>query len=282
MKKIFLTGGSGFIGSNVISHFSENYKITVLDRGKEKNKKIKNVKYLKFSKLENLNKILKNKKFYAIIHCATHYKKKHSFKDIKKMIDANIYLGNIILDNYKQLKFSKFINFTSVWENFMAKKNNPANLYSVYKLSFTNIINYYKKNIDGIKFYNLYLSETFGDNDKRKKLLNQIRKNYSNNKLTTINSKNLKVNITNVKDVMLGIDILLKKNINSGNYSIKNNNYTDILNLINLLNKKFDKKIKVNWRSAKLIKEKILTFKRIPGWFPLNSTTTDLINYIRK
>ena len=282
MKNILLTGGTGFIGSNIINYFSKNYKIIALVRKKKKYKRVTNVKYLYFNNLKNLKRNFKNKKFYAVIHCATHYKKNHSYNDIEKMLEANVYFGNIILENYKHLKFHKFINFTTVWENFMAKKNNPANLYSAYKLSFSNIINYYKKKLIKVKFYNLYLSETFGDNDKRKKLFNLLRENYSKNKMTTIYSKNLRINVTNVKDVMSAVNILLKRNIKTGNYSIKNKNYIDIYKLISLFNKNKDKKFKFKCKSNKLIKEKIMTFKKIPGWLPQNSNTKDLIKYIGK
>ena len=48
-----------------------------------------------------MNTILKSKKFDIIIHCATHYKKKHDKNDINKMVESNIYLGNVILENIK-------------------------------------------------------------------------------------------------------------------------------------------------------------------------------------
>ena len=282
MKKILITGGTGFIGSNIINHYSKKYTIIALVKSKKKYKKIHNVKYLQIKNLVNLKKSLINDKIYAVIHCATYYKKNHSQNDIKKMIDANIYLGNIILENYKELKFQKFINFTTVWENYMGKKNNPGNLYSAYKISFSNIMNFYKKKLNKVKFYNLYISNTFGKNDNRNKLLNQLKKNYLDNKITVINSKNLFVNMTSIKDIILGINILLKKNIKSDNYSIQNKKDINIYNLISLFNQKFEKKLKLKWKSIKLIQEKNLIFKKIPGWFPRSSNLNDLIKYIGK
>ena len=38
----------------------------------------------------------------------------------------------------------KFINFSTVWENYNGKKDNFFNLYSVYKKNFSNIMKYYE------------------------------------------------------------------------------------------------------------------------------------------
>ena len=280
MKKILLTGGSGFIGKNILEELSKSYKITSLIRKKKKITIHKNINFLYFKDLNYLDQILKKEKFDIIIHCATHYKKIHNENDIKKMIDANIYLGNIILDNYKNIKFTKFINFTTVWENFDGLKNNPPNLYSAYKLSFSNIIKFYQKQLPKVNFYNLYLSETFGLNDKRKKILSTIKKNYKKNSPTTIVSKNLSINIINIKDIVLAIKIILTKKIKKGSYALVNNKQTSVHQLINEFNKLNKKKIKSIWISSKIIKEKMFNYKKVPGWFPQNSSIKDLIKYI--
>jgi len=280
MKKILLTGGSGFIGKNILEELSKSYKITSLIRKKKKITIHKNINFLYFKNLNYLDQILKKEKFDIIIHCATHYKKIHNENDIKKMIDANIYLGNIILDNYKNIKFKKFINFTTVWENFDGFKNNPPNLYSTYKLSFSNIIKFYQKQLPKVNFYNLYLSETFGLNDKRKKILSTIKKNYKKNSPTTIVSKNLSINIINIKDIVSAINIILTKKIKKGSYALVNNKQTSVHQLIGEFNKFNKKKIKFVWVSAKIIKEKMFNYKKIPGWFPQNSSIKDLIKYI--
>ena len=37
---------------------------------------------------------------------------------------------------------------------------------------------------------------------------------------------------------------------------------------------------KIKWQSKKIIKEKIIDYKMLPGWKPKNSSIDDLINYI--
>ena len=277
MKKILLTGSNGFIGSNLIEELSKKYEIYCVIRSKKNIINKKNVFYISST---NLKYSLDSNKFFSIIHCATHYKKTHSKKDIDQMINSNIRLGNLILENKNTKYCKKFINFTTVWENYNGLKNNPYNLYSAYKLAFSNILKFYTKKLDKVKFYNLYLSETFGSNDNRKKLFSTLKSNYKRQKTSILVSKNFKINVLNVIDIVSSVNILLKENIRPGNYSVLNSKDINILNFIKLFNKQNEKKIIYKYNSLKLIKERIFKYKKIPGWKPKKSSLKDLLNYI--
>lgn len=280
MKNILLTGSSGFIGSNLLNELSKKYKIYCIVRSKNKKLKKRNVVDIYFKNYINLNKKLSKINFFSVIHCATHYRKVHSKKDVDKMIESNIKLGNLILENNKILNCEKFINLTTVWENFNGIKNNPLNLYSAYKLAFSNIIKFYSKRLNKVKFYNLYLSETFGIRDKRKKLFNTLKENYKKRKVSKLISKNIEINILNVKDITLALQIILEKKINPDSYSILNNKNINILKLITKFNKIYKKKILYKYYSNKIIKEKIFKFKILPSWRPKNSSLNDMMAYI--
>ena len=283
MYKILLTGSSGFIGSELLDELSKKHKIYVTIRKKRKNlNQNQNINEIFFKNYEQLNLKLKNVRVDVVIHCATHYVKYHNEKDIKKLAESNILFGNLILENLKKMKVKKFINFTTVWENYNGKKDNFYNLYSVYKKNFSNIMKYYKKIHHGIKFYNLIISDTFGDNDKRKKLINTLKTNYKKNKLTSIVSKRLSMNLLNVKDIINAIKIILKKKINSNDYVLKNNQDFSILEIVDRINKISVKKIKIKWQSSKLLKEKIYKYKKIKNWKPNKSKIHDIVDLIIK
>ena len=67
---------------------------------------------------------------------------------------------------------------------------------------------YYKKKYPKIKFINVYIGDTYGTNDNRKKIFPTIIKNYKKNKRTVILTKKLKLNIVHVNDIINGLNEL--------------------------------------------------------------------------
>ena len=282
MHNILLTGSSGFIGVNIINSFSEKYKFYIIVRKKPKKKffQKKNIKVIKFKNYDSLNIKLKKHRIDTVIHCATHYVKNHEYSDIKKFCASNLLFGNIILDNLKNLGAKKFINFSTVWEDSNAKKDNIENLYAAYKKSFSTIIGYYKKKFRKVKFYELMVSDTFGKHDYRKKIIYTLKMNYLKNKTTSIISKNLYINLLNVADIISAIKIILKKNIPPKKYLLTNRVHTNISDLVKTFNNQNQKKLKIKWLSNRLIKDKIYPYDKLKGWKPRNSYVRDILNYI--
>ncbi len=283
MIKILITGSTGFIGSYLLKKLCKKNKIYVILRKKRNNVlRNKNIKQIYYNNYEDLNKKIKKIKVNTVIHCATHYVKQHKFDDINKLSNSNILFGNIILENLKMMGVKKFINFSTVWENFNGKKENYFNLYSAYKASFLNIINFYNKKLNNIKFFNLVISDTFGESDKRNKLINILKKNYKKNRKTKIVSKNLYINLINVSDINNAIELILKSNFKSGSYSLNNRKDFKITEIIDAINNNLNKKIKVVWLSNKIIKEKIYKFKFLKNWKTNNSKIKDIIRIITR
>ena len=281
MKKILLTGSTGFIGSELLKNLSNYNKVYITLRRKNKIKLInKNIIKIYFNSYKNLSHKFKKLKIDTVIHCATHYVKNHKFEDMKKFSESNILFGNIILENLKIMRVKKFVNFSTVWENFDGKKDNYYNLYSAYKAGFGKIISFYKKKNRDIKFLNLVISDTFGLGDKRKKIVNLLKTNYKKYLITKIVSKNLYINLLNVKDIVNAIELILKKNYKSDTYILKNKNDFKIYDIIKEIDKYSQKKLIVRWLSDKRIKEKTYQFKTLKGWKPKNSSIKNIVKII--
>jgi nucleoside-diphosphate-sugar epimerase len=284
MKKILITGSTGFIGKNLLDYFlKKKYFIHAILRKSKKNIKFakelkinKNFKSIIFSDIYDLKKKLLNYKIDYVVHAATHYVKKHKSSDINKIIESNILFPTIIIDLLCNKKIKKFINLGTVWEHYNNKKNHAYNLYASSKQAFNKIFNYYRNQFPKTKFYNLLISDTFGKNDKRKKLISIIIKNH--NKKNTIKiPKNLSMNLVNVKYITNVIENIINKNIKPDTYVIKDKKNLKIFDLINYLNQKLDKEIKINWTKNKVSNEKIINFKTI-NFNKKNDTKKEILN----
>ena len=281
MKKILLTGSSGFIGSIALEKLSKENKVFFITRKKIRKTNLKKNQFeIFYSSYDQLNLKLKKIKVDIVIHCATHYIKEHQDKDIKKFAESNLVFGNIILENLKNMSVKNFINFSTVWENYDAVKNNFFNLYSVYKRNFTNLINFYKKKNPKVKFFNLFISDTFGYKDKRLKIINLLRTNYKKNKFTNVVSSNLFLNLINVEDIINALFLIIKNKNLAGDYNLVNPKNFCISDIVKVFNSYNSKKLKIKWLSKKIINEKIYKKNTLKYWTPKNSTIKDIVSLI--
>ena len=289
MKKILITGSTGFIGSNIVNLLLKKnvYIYDILRNKNKKNKKIidlnKNKNYLPifYKKFDELEKKLKKVKIDTVINCATYYTNKNDIKNIENLIRTNIIFCSIILEILKN-KIKKFINFGSMMEYSQGNYFSPKNFYAITKYSFQKIEEFYKLNYKNIKFYDLKLYETYGNNDERNKIIPTIIKNYAQNKDIKIVSKNLKMNFVHIESLMKVIHMIIFNKIKEGEYCVKNNKFIKIKKLINLLNTKLKKKIRIKYLSSKIFYNANNKLKKFPYWNDKKNLIDFLLKELRK
>ena len=252
-SKVLITGSTGFIGSAILNFLvKKKFHIYAIlkDDKKREIESYKNYHLILYKNLSQLEIKLKNYKFDCVINCATLYSKEDNAKTMLSMIEANISLFSIILK--RTIKdVNLIINFGSMMEHSRYKNKFYMNFYSITKSTMHNIINLFTNN-KKIKFVNIKLFETFGENDPRNKIIPTIITNYKNDKVTHIKPANLKLNFINVTSIVKIIEsIFFKKNLTSGDYCIRNKKFTNIKSLITRLNKVLKKKIKIKFFNQK-------------------------------
>lgn len=288
-QRILITGSTGFIGFHILNLLLKK-NIYIYDILREKNKKKRFIKKLKknknyfpifYKEFKELEKKLKKKKIDTVINCATYYSTKNDIKAIQNLIETNIIFCSIILEILKK-KIKKFINFGSMMEYSYRNHFSPKNFYAVTKFSFQKIEEFYKEYNPKIKFYDLKLYETYGDNDKRKKIIPTIIKKYSQNKNIKIVSRNLKMNFVHIESLMLAVDMIINNKVQEGEYCIKNKKFTKIKNIIDLLNRKLKRKIKTKYLSSKKFLNYKNKLKNFPNWSDKKNLEIFLLDKLKK
>jgi len=164
-NKIVITGGSGFIGTNLINLFLQktNYKIISIDNyssGTKKNHiKNKRVIYIK-ADTKNISKILKNPKtINSVFHFGEFARIYQSFVKMNECIDSN-FVGSSAVFNYCLKNNIKLIY--SATSASLGNKGNDKNLspYAFTKAQNLELLENLKKwfnfKYEVVYFYNVY------------------------------------------------------------------------------------------------------------------------------
>jgi CDP-3, 6-dideoxy-D-glycero-L-glycero-4-hexulose-4-reductase len=272
MKTFLITGASGFVGNNFLKNFSnKNNLYYIFLRNSKKNKKFKNLfkdknkKFLFFKNNSEIYISINKLKINFFINFATYYTKENNFKNTEQLIKSNILFPSLILESVNKKYLKKVITFGSMQEHHQNKEYMPDCLYAATKKSLDKLFFFYKINLNKIKFYNLKFYETYNANDKRKKLIPIIKKNYINNLTTSLASRNLNLNFLHVDDVCRAVNTIINKNIKSGEYQIQAKKFSNPKKLIDKFNKKNFKKIKYITKDNNIFNINY-NLKKLPYW----------------
>ena len=155
MKKVLVTGGAGFIGSNLIKELSKkNYNIISLDNystGTTDNE-VEGVTYFNadITKIDSLDT-----DFDLCFHLAAQSRVQPSFENPEESFRVNV------LGTTKVMEFAKKNNIKVTYAGSSSKHHDPSDSpYAMYKYLGEQVCKLYKKsynvNVQIARFYNVY------------------------------------------------------------------------------------------------------------------------------
>ena len=250
MKKnlIIVTGGAGFVGSNLISHFLKetNFKIISLDNystGTKKNHiKDKRVRYLK-SDTKNISKTLKvyKNKIHSLFHFGEFARIYQSFLKMDECINSNS-IGSHEVFNFCFLNKIKLIysaTSASIGNNGFDKNLSPYAFTKAKNLEMLeNLKKWYKFKYEVVYFYNVYgpkqikigsmatVIGIFEDQFRKKKPLSVVRPGTQSRRFT------------HIKDTIDACYFAWKNN-KCRHYTISNKKSYSIIQVAKMFNTKF-------------------------------------------
>lgn len=180
MKKVLITGGAGFIGSNLADKLIEDgYEVVIIDNlstGSKKNLNKKARFYKANIQDKKISNIFAKEKPDAVFHYAAQISVRDSVSDPIEDAKINI-LGSLnILENCKKYKVQKIIfsssggsiyGETDTFPTTETCKEVPLSPYAIAKLSVEKYLYFYYK-FFGLGFVSLRFSNIYGPRQNSK------------------------------------------------------------------------------------------------------------------
>ena len=251
MKKVIvITGGAGFVGSNLIEFFLQktNFKIISLDNystGKKKNHLInKRIRYLN-SDTKNISDSLKiyKKKIHTIFHFGEFSRIYQSFLKMNECINSNS-IGSHAVFNFcltNNIKLIYSATSASIGNNGLDKNLSPYAFTKAKNLELLeNFKRWFQFKYEVIYFYNVYGPKQISSGSMATVIgifENQFKKKIP---LTVVSPGTQSRRFTHINDTVEACYYAWKKN-QSKHYSISNRKSYTIIEVAKL----FDVKIKL-------------------------------------
>ena len=196
---ILLTGATGFIGSHLTPLLiNTEHNVAILKKSSTI-VSVKNIKIYNSDTYNDINYAISNFKPNLIIHLATLYLNKHEPENINNLINSNITFGTYLLEAMVKNKIKFFLNIGTRWQHINNEFYHPANFYAATKEAFKNILLYY--GTLGIKYKIIELSDTYGSNDNRQKIVDLLITSCLKNEQIDLTPGEQILDLLYVKDV---------------------------------------------------------------------------------
>lgn len=179
MKRVLITGITGYIGSSLARRLLPDCKIYGLAREplhltylEDIQNQIQFVYY--DGTYESMSKALNLSQPDLVYHLAAYYTGAHGKEHTPRLISSNITLGAYLLEAMAGCGCPALVNVSTVMAHYQGEDYRPLNLYAATKQAFSDLLAYYT-DAGQIRAVTLVLSDTYGPNDHRPKILNLIK-----------------------------------------------------------------------------------------------------------
>lgn len=180
MRRVLITGITGYIGSNLARNLPADCRIYGLVREPVRTDYIADIQdrlhLLPFDgSYESMEAALREVRPELVYHLATYYTGAHGGKETPQLIASNITMGAYLLEAMAAVGCTALVYASTVMAHYGGAAYRPLNLYAATKQAFSNLVEFYTST-GLLNAAALVLSDTYGPEDRRPKVLNLIRR----------------------------------------------------------------------------------------------------------
>ena len=142
----------------------------------------------------------------VVFHLATYYTTIHSYDEIDDLIASNVTFGTKLLDAMDRNNVRRLVYARSSWQHYRGDDYEPANLYAASKEAFDAIVRFYEA-ANGLQRIGLTLFDTYGEDDRRNKLLAVLPKIAAEGKRLALSPGEQQVDFVHAEDAARAFEL---------------------------------------------------------------------------
>ena len=244
--KVLVTGGSGFVGREVVKQLQlKGYAVTVLDKA-EKPEDFKNIKYIK-GDIQNAAKcVMASAGQDFIVHLAARPRIPDSFVNPDDYYDDNVTGTRNMLTAAHAVGIRKFVyaSSSSIYGNNPAPhkpyhKPDPLNYYAMTKLFGEHLCKQYKNMFDVnytvVRFFTVYGPEQPGCDDKGLMIAKFGRLAHEGQPVTVHGDGELKRDYIHVSDIARGVIASMESKVKSEIFNLGTGTNISVNSVVDIL-----------------------------------------------
>ncbi|MDC0365523.1 NAD-dependent epimerase/dehydratase family protein [Gammaproteobacteria bacterium] len=232
-KIIYVTGITGFIGSNLLHHLLQKYNKVV---NFTRHKTLKIYEKDRTQEVDITNDFFLQNPSNAFINLATLYNPNpSSVYELENLIEANIHFPASVFSALDSLENLKIVNALSYHQLLDFK---AQNVYSLSKELFKKFLDHQHSEI-----VNLYIFDTFGSGDTRNKVVDMFIKNIIAGNSISIPLNEIRINLSDVQPLCRSL--IKSIDLPQGSYSLKSSDTISLEDLAKMIMEISNKKVDI-------------------------------------
>lgn len=278
IKKILITGATGYIGSRVAKNLIEkDYQVCALIRETSDIQKYPLPQAVTYAvhdgTVASIVEIFCAEKPDCVIHLAARFIAEHQSSQVEMLLTDNIVFSTGIFEGMKQSGCQYMINTTSSWEHYQGKRYNPVCLYAATKRAVTDILKYYCEAAQ-ITAMTLCIYDTYGPHDLRGKLIGKFFEIAESGAVLPMSEGQQQINYVYIDDVVEAyihsVEVIEQQTERMRTYYLRSEETYTLQELSLIFEKAVHAHLHIEWGKrpyrAREVMEIYSGGERLPGW----------------